>query len=44
MAAEEIDEGIGFYVTEIAVCTAVDNRRLTEAFKIIWRQFAALTT
>ncbi|MDD5580626.1 MAG: NUDIX domain-containing protein [Methylobacter sp.] len=44
LAADEIDEGNWFSITEIAAFTAVDEPRLTVTFKTIWRQFAALTT
>jgi isopentenyldiphosphate isomerase len=44
LAAEEIDEGNWFSITEIANYIAVDDQRLTETFKTIWKQFAALTT
>jgi len=42
LAVDEIDEGDWFNVAEIAERIAMDDPRLTEAFKTIWRQFEAL--
>ncbi len=42
LAADEIDEGDWFNVTEISERIVADDQRLTETFKTIWRQFKAL--
>lgn len=44
LSVDEIDEGDWFSVAEIAERIAADDQLLTETFKIIWRQFNALTT
>jgi isopentenyldiphosphate isomerase len=41
LAADEIDEGDWFSVTEISERIAADDQRLTETFKTIWREFKA---
>lgn len=42
LAVDEIDEGDWFSVAEIAERIAANDRRLTETFKTIWRQFEAM--
>ncbi|MCX7095615.1 MAG: NUDIX domain-containing protein [Methylobacter sp.] len=39
LAADEIDEGGWFSVTEIAERVIADDQSLTETFKTLWRQF-----
>ncbi|MDI1279138.1 NUDIX domain-containing protein [Methylobacter sp.] len=41
LAADEIDEGDWFSVTEISERIEANDQRLTETFKTIWRQFEA---